>query len=418
MDISPDLKAFATERQAEIIDAVLKFGSERGAARHLGISRGTVSSAIERAREKQTAAINEDPAITEAVRAGGLKDSRHLSHFWKIVKDETGNGYSLFIKNPHTGDKVAITDLVREAIEGSSTAAPITLPPRHAPSGEHLLVVDLADVHFLKLAVKTETGYEYNRDVARHRVIEGTKALLRAAQPWGIGQVLFVLGNDILHTDNPRSTTTSGTFQDSDGTLFQGFCDASLALKEAIDAVSEVANVDLLHCMSNHDWVMGWALSQTVAAHYRAAGNARVRATDYNLAESHRKYYRFGNNLLGFTHGDGAKEESLYALMVNEARQHISQCPNLYWYLHHVHHKIAKKRGEFVYVKEKDHIGMTAVMSGTPNVEGSHVNIEYVRSPSAPDGWHDRNGYVNRQAVECFIHHPTLGARARFTEWF
>lgn len=417
MSISPDLKAYATDRQAEYIDAILEHGSVRKAANHLGISRGTINSAIERVREKQAAAANEDPAITEAVRAGGLKDSRHLSHFWKIVKDENGNGYSLFIKNPHTGDKVAITDLVREAIEGASTATPLALSPRRESAGEHLLVIDLADVHFLKLAVKTETGYEYNRNVARHRVIEGTKALLRAAEPWGVRQILFVLGNDILHTDSPRSTTTSGTFQDTDGTLFQGFCDASLALKEAIDAASEVADVDLLHCMSNHDWLVGWSLSQTIAAHYRASGG-RVRATDYNLAESHRKYYRFGNNLLGFTHGDGAKEESLYALMVHEARQHISECPNLYWYLHHVHHKIRKNRGEFVHVKEKDHIGMTAVMSGTPAVEGSHINIEYVRSPTPPDGWHDRNGYVNRQAVECFIHHPEMGAKARFTEWF
>lgn len=415
MDISPDLKAFATERQAQIIDAVLNSESLAAAARSLGISTSTIYKTIERPQQKQS---GEDPAITEAVRAGGLKDSRHLSHFWKIVKDENGTGYSLFIKNPRTGDKIAVTDLVREAIDEAQITPPLDLAPRHSPSGEHLLVIDLADVHFLKLAVKTETGYEYNRNVARHRVIEGTKALLRAAEPWGIGQILFVLGNDILHTDNPRSTTTSGTFQDTDGTLFQGFCDASLALREAIDAAAEVTNVDLLHCMSNHDWIMGWTLSQTISAHYRAASGGRVRATDYNLAESHRKYYRFGNNLLGFAHGDGTKEENLYALMVHEARQHISQCPNLYWYLHHVHHKITKKRGQFVHVKEKDHIGMTAVISGTPAVEGSHINIEYVRSPSAPDGWHDRNGYVNRQAVECFIHHPHLGARARFTEWF
>jgi hypothetical protein len=61
---------------------------------------------------------------------------------------------------------------------------------------------------------------------------------------------------------------------------------------------------------------------------------------------------------------------------------------------------------------------MTAHISGNTMPEGAHLNIEYVRSPSAPDGWHDRNGYVNRQAVECFIYHPTLGQRARFTEWF
>lgn len=357
-----------------------------------------------------------DPAITEAAAAGGIGDVRNLSHFWKIAKDEDGNGYSLFIKNPESGEEVSIYDIVREAVLDAPSTAP-SMPPRaDEPTGEHLLVIDLADVHFLKLSARTETGFEYNRDVARHRVIEGTRALLRLAQPMGVGRILFVLGNDILHIDTPRSTTTSGTFQDSDGTIFQGFKDASAALEEAISQASAVADVDLIHCMSNHDWLMGWALSQTVAARLR--GNPRIRATDYNLSEAHRKYYRYEGNLFGLTHGDGAKEEKLYGLMVSEARQHISDCRNLYWLLHHVHHKDRKTRGEVVYLREKDHNGMTAHFSGKPMPEGANLNIEYVRSPSPADGWHDRNGYVNRQAVECFLYHPTLGQRARFTEYF
>lgn len=420
MNIDEKLKQWATPRQAEIIDAVIKHGSFRAAAVALGISDGTVGNSIARVRKKAVEVEDEDDAVTKAAKAGGIEDSRNLSHFWKIVKDDTGNGYSLFVKNPKTGTSVAITDMVREAIEGINLAKPVILPARPTTAEDHLLVVDLADVHFLKLAVRTETGYEYNRDVARHRVVEGTRSLLRMARPMGIGQVLFVLGNDILHVDGPRSSTTSGTYQDTDGTVFQGFTDAALALKEAIDVVAEAANVDLLHCMSNHDWLLGWSLSQTVAAPYRAPhfANPRIRATDYNLSEIHRKYYRFGTNLMGFTHGDGAKEEKLYGVMVDEARQHISECDNLYWYLHHVHHKIRKTRGELEYLQEKDHTGMTAIMAGNTRIQGTHLNIEYVRSPSAPDGWHHRNAYVNLQAVECFVHHPTMGQRARFTEWF
>lgn len=52
------------------------------------------------------------------------------------------------------------------------------------------------------------------------------------------------------------------------------------------------------------------------------------------------------------------------------------------------------------------------------SMEGDNCHIEYVRSPSAPDGWHDRNGYVGRQAVEAFVHCPFDGQDARFTEWF
>lgn len=400
------------ELAREAADAFRAAGTKAAAARLLKLPPGTYDKRYDAAERRGFLA---SPEIIEAAEAGGISDPRNLSHFWKIVKDGNGNGYSLFVRNPRTGESVSVYDMVREAVR-DAPAPKAKLPSRKEPIGEHLLVIDLADVHFLKLSVKTETGYEYNREVARHRVIEGTRALLKLAKPMGVARILFVLGNDILHTDTPRSTTTSGTFQDSDGTIFQGFTDASHALDSAITEATGLADVDLVHCMSNHDWLMGWALSQTVAARLR--GNPRVRASDYNLSEAHRKYYRYGENLFGLTHGDGAKEEKLYGLMVSEARQHISECKNLYWLLHHVHHKDRKTRGEIVYVREKDHNGMTAHFSGRPMEEGANLNIEYVRSPSPPDGWHHRNGLMNRQAVECFVYHPIDGQRARFTEWF
>lgn len=387
-----------------------------GIARELNISRDSVRRCLlgDGVRRKQVEA-EFDAEVMEAAAAGGIENPRNLAHFWKLVKDENGNGYSLFVKNPKSGKDIRIEDLVRETVLDVPTSL-VRLPKRETPTGEHLLVIDLADVHFLKLCVQSETGHTYNREVARHRVIEGTRALLRMAQPWGIARILFVMGNDVLHVDGPRTSTTSGTYQDSEGTIFQGFMDAGSAFDTAISEASQLADVDLIHCMSNHDWLMGWALTQAVAGRLRS--NPRVRATEYNISERHRKYYRFERNLFGLTHGDGAKEEKLYGMMVKEAREHISECQNLYWLLHHVHHKIRKSRGEIEFLREKDHNGMTAMISGTPNLEGQHVNIEYVRSPSAPDGWHDRNAYVNRQGVECFIYHPTIGQRARFTEWF
>lgn len=397
----------------EAYTAFQTYGTKQKAATALGIHLNTFSSRLAKAEEYRSKAF--EPEILEAAAAGGIEDPRNLSHFWKITKDSDGNGYSLFVKNPKNGNDVRIEDLVRETILETPSSL-IDLPPRENPTGEHLLVIDLADVHFLKLCVKSETGYEYNREIARHRVVEGTKALLRMAKPWGIGRILFVLGNDILHVDGPRSSTTSGTYQDTEGTVFQGFKDAGSALEVAITEATAVADVDLIHCMSNHDWITGWALSQAIAGRLR--GNPRVRATEYNLSEAHRKYYRFERNLFGLTHGDGAKEEKLYGAMVKEAREHISECPNLYWLLHHVHHKDRKTRGEYAYLREKDHNGMTAHISGNTMEQGAHLNIEYVRSPSAPDSWHDRQGYINRQGVECFVYHPHLGQRARFTEWF
>lgn len=394
--------------------------SQRAAAKVLGLSRSTVQSHLTRARERLFLQDEKSVPIeiAEAAKAGGISDPENLSHFWKIVKDDTGNGYSLFVKNPKGGDR-PFTDVIREAIEEAAAASAPDYQQRPAnpeAEAESLLVVDLADVHFGKLCVATETGNEYRRDVARHRVIEGTKALLKLAQPMGIKRILFVLGNDIIHIDDSKSTTTSGTPQDSEGSIFQMWKDAELCLVDAIKLCHEVADVDLVHCMSNHDWKMGWALSQAVGSYFQQWPT--VNASPYNLSEAHRKYYRFGYNLFGLSHGDGAKEEKLYALMVQEARAHIGECKNLYWLLHDKHHKMRRRRGIDVFQTEKDHIGMTTISTGAVSPEGASLSIEYVRSPSPADGWHDRNGFVNRQGVECFVFHPHDGQKARFTEWF
>lgn len=400
-----------TDEQQQAYDMQQSGMSRAAIADEMGISVHAVKRRLLAARKW----IEADPAVAAAAKAGGLGSPAVLGNFWKIGKDENGNGYSLHIKNPDSGEEMSFSDMIRNAIEDGYADQPLTFEPRATDAkGEHLLVVDLADVHFGKLCVESETGYTYNRDVARHRVIEGTKALLRGASGFGVGRILFVLGNDILHTEDGKSTT-SNTQQDSDGSYFQMFSDAKSAIQEAILECVKVADVDLVHVMSNHDWRSGWALSQVIAEGFKSHPN--VNASEYNMSEIHRKYYGFENNAFLFTHGDGTKEEKLYGHFVQEARQLVSSCKNVYSMLHHVHHKIRKRRGVDVFQTEKDHNGMTAIMSGSYNVQGVHMNIEYVRSPSPPDGWHDRNGYVNRQGVECFLFHPRDGMKVRFTEW-
>lgn len=379
-----------------------------------GMTRAQIASKLgltARQVKSRLAAASRDPAIQTAMNHVGT--GMEPSMVW--IKDEC---YSVQLK-PTKADDATWIDTITDSLSDYKPLDKRLFAPRvnHNVKGEHLLVLDLADVHFGKLCDTSETGNEYNVEVARHRAIEGTRALLRGAEPHGVGRVLFVMGNDILHTEDGRSTT-SGTPQDHDGTFFTAW---RAALQASMDVISEcraVADVDMVHCSSNHDWRQGWALSQAIAA--GVSGLDGVRATDYNMSEAHRKYYGFGRNAIGLTHGDGAKEEKLYALMVTEARELIvNGCDLFYWYCHHLHHKISKRRGVDVFQSEKDHTGnMTAITLGLPSMESGASKIEYVRSPSAPDGWHHRNGYLNRQAVEAFLHHPTEGQKHRLTEWF
>lgn len=410
-----------TDRQRQVIDLRDREGLTFGAiGKRLGIGKGCAHKHYHAARARLDGkAARLDPGARETLDRLGMGDLTGHHSGWVHREDpETGEFASVYY---YLGKDGAPSEADLETVMASAVSkvfrGDLATPARPCATGDHLLVIDVADLHIGKLCVAAETGHHYDRAEAVRRGIEGTRALLEKAQRHGVAHILFVLGNDVIHVDNPRGQTTSGTPQDTDGTLAVMWDDAFAFYVACIDLCREVAPVSLIYCPSNHDWFAGFALARGIGAWYRDC--PEVSASAYNTSHRHRKYFRFGGNLMGFTHADGAKESDLPSLMMDEAADHIGPARRRYWYLHHLHHKIRRKgAGSQRRQVEKDLVGMT-ILADTAGLAPTEAPvIEYVRSPSAPDGWHDRNGYVNLQAVECFLHHAHAGQVARFTEWF
>ena len=251
-----------------------------------------------------------------------------------------------------------------------------------------LLVIDPADIHIGKLASSFETGEEYNNQIAVQRVKEGVAGIIEKANSFNIDKVVFVAGNDILHIDTPKRTTTAGTPQDTDGMWYNNFLVAKKLYVDVLDELIKLADVHVMYNPSNHDYQNGFFLADAIKSWYRKSENIT-----FDTDISHRKYYQYGNSLIGTTHGDGAKQQDLPLLMAQESKDMWSQTKHRYVYMHHLHHKISK-----------DYIGVT---------------VEALRSPSGTDSWHHRNGYQHApKAVEGFIHSREHGQVARFTHLF
>lgn len=251
----------------------------------------------------------------------------------------------------------------------------------------HLLVVDLADIHIGKLASSFETGEDYNNQIAVQRCKEGLEGLIKKASGFNIEQIVFIGGNDILHFDTPKSTTTSGTTVDSTGMWYDNFLIAKQLYIDLLDRLLEIADVHFVYNPSNHDYMSGFFLADVIKTYYKDKQNIT-----FDCSITHRKYYKYHSNLIGTTHGDGARLETLPMLMAAEAKD-WSSCKHRYIYTHHVHHKTLK-----------DFPGVT---------------IESLRSPSGTDGWHSRNGFTGApKAVEAFIHHPEYGQSAKLVHLF
>lgn len=309
-----------------------------------------------------------------------------VKHLWLKTKES-----SVFVKNP---DYLEPEENDFELVKSELLKELKNYVPKYPKierekdnKNKRLFIFDPADIHIGKLCSSFEVGEDYNNQIAVQRVLKGCKGILNEIKENSIDKILFVIGNDVLHIDNAKRTTTSGTPQDTDGMWHTNFLIAKKLYVDIIEILLQVADVDVVYNTSNHDYTNGFFLAQVIETHFRNCENVT-----FDTTIAHRKYYKYGTNLIGTTHGDGAKLQDLPLLMAHESK-HWSECKHRYIYTHHLHHKVSK-----------DYMG---------------VCVETLRSPSGTDSWHHRNGFEHApKAVEGYIHDKEHGQLQRLTYIF
>lgn len=306
-----------------------------------------------------------------------------VKHLW--LKDKHK---SIFVKNPDYVEQTEndFEQLKIDLLKELQNYVPKYQTIKRIENNENkrLFIFDPADIHIGKLCSSFEVGETYNNQIAVKRVLNGCKGILNEINTNSIDKILFVIGNDILHIDNAKRTTTSGTPQDTDGMWHTNFLIAKQLYVDIIEILMSVADVHVVYNPSNHDYTNGFFLAQVIETHFKDCENVT-----FDTTISHRKYFVYGKNLIGTTHGDGAKMQDLPMLMANESKD-WSNCKHRYIYTHHLHHKVSK---DFM-----------------------SVCVETLRSPSGTDSWHHRNGYEHApKAVEGYIHDKEHGQVQRIT---
>jgi hypothetical protein len=318
------------------------------------------------------------PALAAECDTVGLPVD-NVSNYWY-----KGKHYSIHVN----GKDVSPWEVLEQVIDEMKKHSPRYAPIKYEKVTDgHLLVVDPADIHIGKLCSAFETGDPFTHKVAIDRVKSGVAGIIQKVKGFPIDKILLIIGNDILHVDNAKHTTTSGTPQDTELMWYDAFKIAFKLQVEVIEMLISIAPVHVQYDPSNHDYLTGFFLAQSLEAWFRNS-----KGITFNVSPAHRKYFVYGENLIGSTHGDGAKEADLGFLMAHESKD-WNGCKHRYFYTHHLHHK-----------RSKDYMS---------------VCVETLRSPSGTDSWHHRNGYQHApKAVEGFLHHKTHGQIARVTHLF
>jgi hypothetical protein len=340
-------------------------------------------------KERRLRLTEEEYELVKGIRNAGKEHGvgvENIDHGWLKSKDT-----SVHFKNPlFKPSELLNFELLEERLINDLQNYSPKFPKikRFHDKNSYLLVIDPADIHIGKLCSAFEVGEGYDNQIAVKRVLEGVSGIIDKVRGFHIDQILFIGGNDILHIDSPKRTTTSGTPQDTDGLWHSNFMIAKQLYVDVIERLLTIADVHFTFNPSNHDYTHGYFLANVIQTYFRKCQNMT-----FDISIAHRKGYMYGKNLIGTTHGDGAKINDLPLLMAQEFPIWWGQTKHRYVYTHHVHHKTSK-----------DFIGVT---------------VESLRSPSGTDSWHHRNGYEHApKAVEGFLHCKEHGQISRITHIF
>jgi len=267
-------------------------------------------------------------------------------------------------------------------------------PIKYGKRENNLLEINIFDLHLGKLCWSEEVENNYDTNIASARFNYALQQIIHRAKAFDYERILFPIGNDFFNSDGHLNQTTMGTRQDEDSRWQKTYMTGKKLLIEAIDYMREFAPVDIVVIPGNHDWTKSFFLGDTLASWYRDDKSVTV-----NNKSNPRKYYEYGNVLLGFTHGNNEKIESLRSLMAYESREAWARTRYKEFHLGHQHRKLSVKH---------------TIKSDLLHEELGVV-IRSMSSLAGTDQWHHQQGYVGpTRAAEAFLWNKETGLIGNF----
>ncbi len=202
-----------------------------------------------------------------------------------------------------------------------------------AKTKSYAVVLSPTDLHYGKGSWIDETGESYTLEEARFRLLDRTENLISrlAGRP---EKIIIATGSDWFHVDNEQGTTTAGTPQDLAASPAQILVDGCKLAREHIDMLRTVAPIEVVFMRGNHDRHTALALMLYLDAAYENTKDVTI-----TVSPKLRQYIKWGNNLLGFTHGDGVRGNDLPAIMATEEREGWGKHEHHVWFHGHLHHQ-------------------------------------------------------------------------------
>jgi len=226
-----------------------------------------------------------------------------------------------------------------------------------------MLEAGMYEPHFGKHAWEDETLEEnYDIKIAEETYCAVIDDLIGKITSYNMGfdSILFPIGQDFFHIDNKDETTTLGTRVGADGRWQKIYETGIRCLVWAIESLRKFAPVHVIYVPGNHDEMLAFFATLHMDAYFRETDSVTV-----DTSPAPRKYHRFGQNLIGFSHGKEGKR--IEKLMQVEAAEDWGKTKYREFHLGDLHHERVKEDGGIIFRR--------------------------ISSITATDAWHTEKGF-------------------------
>lgn len=231
----------------------------------------------------------------------------HESNSWEVTmganktpsgKPETYTNYQVkarFEKRPEN----SIENVLQEFINKATNYSPVYPKLKRKELGNSKMIeVSIPDLHYGLLSWGRETlDSDYDIKISEKLFMQALEYLLLSVKDYNIEKFLFPIGNDFFNVNSALNTTFKGTPQSEDDRWKKCFSSAWGMLVKAIEMMTSIADVDVIIVPGNHDYERTYYLGEVLYAWFYSNENVSI-----DNSPSTKKFYLYGNNLIGFMH--------------------------------------------------------------------------------------------------------------------
>lgn len=255
----------------------------------------------------------------------------------------------------------------------------------------YMYEIAMPDLQLGRMVQEQEAGAASDPDLYVSIAEKAINKLLSYSELYKINKILFPIGNDFFDSNTADNTTAHGTPQRDDPRWQRTYELGKRVIIQAVEQMSQIAPVDVLIVKGNHDEERIFYFGDTLASWFHR--NPDVTVDNRPMG---RKYYRYGNVLIGFAHGYYERPVSLDGLMAYEVPDLWAKSKYREWHLGDKHHK-------------KDMLLKT-------NEHENGVVVRILRSLAPPSVWEYDKAFVGSlKAAEAFLWSASDGLTAQFT---